>query len=122
MERRDFLKMSGIGLGVLLAPACGRAIAAEELLTRLDAGLKKRLADTAMTAAKEGGASYCDVRIGRYLRQFLMTREDKVRAIGFLNDNGAFLVTKAGQKVCTYFGISKYTLYNYLDEAKQGRE
>lgn len=52
----------------------------------------------------------------------LMTREDKVRAIGFLNDNGAFLVTKAGQKVCTYFGISKYTLYNYLDEAKQGRE
>lgn len=47
----------------------------------------------------------------------LMTREDKVRAIGFLNDNGAFLVTKSGQKVCKYFGISKYTLYSYIDEA-----
>ena len=81
MERRDFLKVSGIGLGMLLAPACGRAIAAEELVTRLDVGLKKRLADTAMTAAKEGGASYCDVRIGRYLRQFLMTREDKVENV-----------------------------------------
>lgn len=48
----------------------------------------------------------------------LMTKEDKVKAIGFLNDSGAFLVTKAGQKVCNYFGISKYTLYSYMDEAK----
>ncbi|MCH3948161.1 MAG: helix-turn-helix transcriptional regulator [Olsenella sp.] len=48
----------------------------------------------------------------------LMTRDDKVKAIGFLNDSGAFLITKAGQKVCNYFGISKYTLYSYMDEAK----
>jgi predicted transcriptional regulator YheO len=48
----------------------------------------------------------------------LMTKEDKVKAIGFLNDSGAFLVTKSGQKICNYFGISKYTLYSYLDEAK----
>lgn len=48
----------------------------------------------------------------------LMNKEDKVRAIGFLNDAGAFLITKSGQKVCTYFGISKYTLYSYMDEAK----
>jgi predicted transcriptional regulator YheO len=47
-----------------------------------------------------------------------MTKEDKVKAIGFLNDSGAFLVTKSGQKICNYFGISKYTLYSYLDEAK----
>lgn len=50
----------------------------------------------------------------------LMTKEDKVRAIGFLNDAGAFLITKSGQKVCTFFGISKYTMYSYMDEAKQG--
>lgn len=49
----------------------------------------------------------------------LMTKEDKVKAIGFLNDAGAFLITKSGQKVCNYFGISKYTLYSYMDEAKQ---
>ncbi len=48
----------------------------------------------------------------------LMTKEDKVRAIHFLNDTGAFLITKSGDKVCKFFGISKYTLYSYIDEAK----
>lgn len=48
----------------------------------------------------------------------LMTKDDKIKAIRFLNDSGAFLITKSGQKVCSYFGISKYTLYSYLDEAK----
>ena len=50
----------------------------------------------------------------------LMSREDKVKAVRFLNQSGAFLITKSGHKVCKYFGISKYTLYSYLDEAKTG--
>lgn len=45
----------------------------------------------------------------------MMNKEDKVRAIQFLNQNGAFLVTKSGDKVAKYFGISKYTLYSYID-------
>jgi TldD protein len=82
LRRRDFLAYSGLSLGGLMLPAYfGKAIAAEELQTSLDVGLKKRLADTAMTAAKEAGASYCDVRIGRYLRQFVITREDKVQNV-----------------------------------------
>lgn len=48
----------------------------------------------------------------------LMNKDDKVRAIQFLNQNGAFLVTKSGDKIARYFGISKYTLYSYID-AKQ---
>lgn len=44
----------------------------------------------------------------------LMTKEDKVAAIQFLNDAGAFLITKSGDKVSNYFGISKYTLYSYI--------
>ena len=52
----------------------------------------------------------------------LMTKEEKVKAIGFLNDTGAFLITKSGGKVCKYFGISKYTLYSYMEEAKNGKE
>lgn len=51
----------------------------------------------------------------------LMTKEEKVKAIGFLNDTGAFLITKSGGKVCKYFGISKYTLYSYIEEAKNGK-
>ena len=46
----------------------------------------------------------------------LMTKEEKVRAIRYLNDTGAFLITKSGPKVCKYFGISKYTLYTRASE------
>ena len=45
----------------------------------------------------------------------LMNKEDKVRAIQFLSQHGAFLVTKSGDKVAKHFGISKYTLYSYID-------
>jgi predicted transcriptional regulator YheO len=45
----------------------------------------------------------------------LMTRDDKVKAIKFLNDRGALLITKSGDKISKYFGISKYTLYSYID-------
>ena len=82
MLRRDFLTLTGIGLGGLIAPPFfGRTIVAEELSSRLDMALKKRLADTALDAASKAGASYCDVRIGRYLQQFVITREDKVENV-----------------------------------------
>ncbi len=48
----------------------------------------------------------------------LMTKKEKIQAINFLNDAGAFLITKSGDKVSSYFGISKYTLYNYIDVNK----
>ena len=49
----------------------------------------------------------------------LMNKDDKVKAIRFLSDNGAFLVTKSGDKVAKHFGISKYTLYSYIDTKQQ---
>ena len=52
----------------------------------------------------------------------LMNKDDKVRAIQFLNGAGAFLVTKSTDKVAKYFGISKYTLYSYIDANKQQEE
>lgn len=81
MERRDFLKFTGIGLGGLMLPIHGRLVAAEVLATKLDRATKKRLADAALNAAKDGGATYCDVRVGRYLRQFVITREKNVENI-----------------------------------------
>jgi len=48
----------------------------------------------------------------------LMTKDDKVKAIQFLNDTGAFLITKSGDKISRHFGISKYTLYSYIDVNK----
>lgn len=51
----------------------------------------------------------------------VMTKEDKVRAIQFLNDHGALLITKSGDKIANHFGISKYTLYSYLDVKTGGK-
>ena len=51
----------------------------------------------------------------------LMNKEDKMRAIGFLSQNGAFLITKSGDKVAKYFGISKYTLYSYIDKQQEDK-
>ncbi|WP_028544083.1 helix-turn-helix transcriptional regulator [Paenibacillus taiwanensis] len=47
-----------------------------------------------------------------------MTKDDKMRMIGLLDQKGAFLIKKSSEKICTYLGISKYTLYSYLDESK----
>ncbi|PSR55867.1 TldD protein [Adhaeribacter arboris] len=84
MRRRDFLQLTSIGMGSVLlsqVPAFGRAVSPEAYLEIIDVALKKRLADAALNAAKSKGATYADVRIGRYLRQFVITREEKVENI-----------------------------------------
>lgn len=81
VERRDFLKVSGIGAGSLLVPGMGRAIAAEALQAPMAVAFKKELADAALNAATKAGASYCDVRIGRYLQQFITTRDRSVEEV-----------------------------------------
>ncbi|WP_460635575.1 TldD/PmbA family protein [Larkinella harenae] len=85
MRRRDFIQLSGLGLGALMGssvPVLGEAVPLERLLEpRADAALKKKLADVALNAAKSKGATYADVRVGRYLQQFLFTREMKVQNI-----------------------------------------
>jgi len=44
----------------------------------------------------------------------LMNKEDKIKAIQFLNEAGAFLITKSGDKISEFFGISKFSIYNYI--------
>ena len=57
-------------------------VAAARLLEPgLDVAQKKRLADAALNAARAAGASYADVRIGRYLNQSIFTREKQVQNI-----------------------------------------
>jgi TldD protein len=61
-------------------PVSGRTVTPEALLAPgLDVAVKKRLADAALNAAKAKGATYTDIRIGRYLNQYVVTREDKVQ-------------------------------------------
>lgn len=81
MERREFLKISGVAAGGLMIPVFGNAIAAEELMNPMAKAFKKKLADAAMNAATKAGASYCDVRVGRYVNQFITTRDTRVENI-----------------------------------------
>ena len=85
MKRRDFLQYSGLGLGAMMVPslvAFSKPVAAEHLIaTGMDAATKKLLADVALNTTKSLGATYTDVRIGRYLQQFLLTREKNVQGI-----------------------------------------
>lgn len=84
MKRRDFIQLAGLGAGAMMIPTSllGKIVPAEALITPgLDTAQKKRLADVALNTAKSGGASYADTRIGRYLNQYIFTREDKVQNI-----------------------------------------
>lgn len=74
--------MGAAGSAVLSGlPVYGKPIAPERALETVDVALKKRMADVALNAARSKGATYTDVRIGRYLNQFVVTREDKVENI-----------------------------------------
>lgn len=45
----------------------------------------------------------------------LMEKEDKIRGVKYLDDKGVFLIKKSSDRVAKFYGISKNTLYNYLD-------
>ena len=45
-----------------------------------------------------------------------MTRDDKIRVVKYLDQKGAYLITKSGNRICQFLDISKFTLYSYLDE------
>ena len=84
MKRRDFVYLTGMGAAAAMMPAIpvwGNDVPLDAALDRIDPALKKRMADVALNAARSRGATYTDVRIGRYLNQFVVTREDKVQNI-----------------------------------------
>ena len=84
MKRRDFIYLTGMGATAAMMPGIpviGRPIDPERMLETVDLALKKQMADVALNAARAKGATYTDVRIGRYLNQFVVTREDKVQNI-----------------------------------------
>ena len=83
MNRRDFVRLTGMTAGAMIAlPAGARHVDAGALMAPwLDTAAKKKLADIALNTAKANGATYADARIARILNQFIITREDKVQNI-----------------------------------------
>ena len=95
MERRTFLNFSSLALASTMLPFT-RAIAAEELLSSMPTAAKKALADVALNAATKAGASYADVRIGRYLNQFIITRDLNVENVANTESTGVGVRVIAG--------------------------
>jgi TldD protein len=85
LKRKDFLYLTGMGVSAAMlsrVPVLGSPIIhGSNILQGADAALKKRMADVALNAARAKGATYTDVRIGRSLNQFVVTRENKVQNI-----------------------------------------
>jgi TldD protein len=76
--------MSGMGIGALMLQdlaALGNPIDPLQALDGVDVKIKKELADAALNAARAKGATYTDIRIGRYLNQFVATREKRVQGV-----------------------------------------
>jgi TldD protein len=97
LHRREFLAACGLTAGGLLLPTfVGQVVHAEDLRSTLDVRLKRRLADAALNAATKAGATYCDVRVGRYLRQFVITRENHVENVVNTESVGAGVRVIAG--------------------------
>ena len=44
-----------------------------------------------------------------------LTREDKIAVVRFLDAKGAFLIKKSADRVADALGISRFTVYNYLN-------
>ena len=68
MKRRNFIQTAGLGAAALMLPMPGFSAVDQARLLEpiIDAATKKSLADVALNTAKKLGATYTDVRIGRY--------------------------------------------------------
>lgn len=49
-----------------------------------------------------------------------MSREDKIEAVRYMNGRGLFLIRASVDRAAVSLGVSRYTIYNYLDDLKPG--
>lgn len=88
-------------------------LAASETPAEMPLGSFSHLADALEHLIAQGEAA-----IGRPLAQ--MTRGDKQQLVRYLDDRGAFALRKAVERVAEILGVSRFTVYNYLDAARTG--
>jgi hypothetical protein len=49
-----------------------------------------------------------------------LDREDKQRAVKLLNERGAFQLRRSVEQVAEVLGVSRFTVYNYLNRPESG--
>ncbi len=48
----------------------------------------------------------------------MMGKDEKIKGIRYLENKGAFLIKKSSERIAQFYDISKFTLYNYLEEIR----
>ncbi|HZK78183.1 MAG TPA: TldD/PmbA family protein, partial [Gemmatimonadaceae bacterium] len=93
-NRREFLKQGTLVAGAIAAEAAFRKahgmtpVPKEPETPAMDAPTRDLMME-ALNAAKLAGASYADVRIGRYLQNFVQTREQQITNVVDTDSMGA---------------------------------
>src|SRR5688572_30664338 len=91
VNRREFVK-GATGATVLLAAPQLWLRTADAATREKNIGLDKRqfkdLADAAISTAKKLGASYCDLRVARYMNESIDTREERVEGVNSSVNSG----------------------------------
>jgi TldD protein len=87
-SRRDFIRTTAASAAALaVSPALEFGSATQAIVAPTADPLALEIAKEALDAARSAGASYADVRIGRYRRQMIATRERQVSGV---SDNESY--------------------------------
>ena len=81
LTRRDFIKSAGTAAALTAAPGFLIEPLAQTIEAPAADSFAIELANEALNAARGAGASYADVRVGRYRRQAVATRERNVTSV-----------------------------------------
>ena len=61
--------------------------------------------------------AHCEAEVGRSLAD--MSRAETRQVVRFLDQRGAFALRKSVETVADALGVSRFTVYNYLDSSRQ---
>ncbi|MBQ3122964.1 MAG: transcriptional regulator [Firmicutes bacterium] len=104
MDITDIIKTADLIKEIIGASYEGHhSIGTEKYITNVNTMLDNALAELEISFGKPGSE---------------MNKEERSEAIARLDEYGMFAISKAHVKVCEFFGISKFTLYNHLDSIR----
>ncbi|OLP63723.1 hypothetical protein BACPU_29440 [Bacillus pumilus] len=100
----------------------------KELIDQLVPGLSKGMPNNPSTESQDSMQSVDEIanrlieQIISHQKGSLKKRQDKIELIRFMDEKGIFLMKGSVDKVAERLGISKVTVYSYLDELKKMKE
>lgn len=77
-----------------------------------------RLPEEELTSALERMIGTVESELGARLPE--LARRDKQRAVRLLEERGAFTLRKSVESVAKALGVSRFTVYNYLNREQSG--